>query len=121
VFRSQNNGTYNLEAQYHLIFAFLSRDIDKIIVCYTFGKCTLRLRTLSASSGVSLYTPVSCNAAQDEEMASSLLMLLSEDLSKSLKSTADPGRRVNKIQASLTLQRSKGCMKTVTTDKPFSF
>lgn len=82
-------------------------DID-LIDCYdiyTLGKCILRLRTLSASSEVNLYTPASCNAAQAGEMPSLSLMLPSEDLSKSLSNTADPGRRFNKMQASLTLKK----------------
>ena len=76
------------------------------VVCYTLGKCTLRQRTLSASSKVSLYTPASWSAAQAGEINSPSLALLSEDLSKSLNSTADPGRRFNKMQASLTLKKN---------------
>lgn len=72
--------------------------------CYTLGKCTLRLIIFSASADVNLYTPMSCNAALAGQMPSSLLSL-PEDLSKSLSNTADPGKRFNKIQASLTLDK----------------
>ena len=74
---------------------------------YTFGRCTLRLRTFRDSSGVNLYTPASCKAARDGGTSSPSQMALSEDLSKSLNSTAEPGRRFNKIQASLTLRKKK--------------